>query len=136
MLEATKRIHMNNEAIDTPEVMGEFNLREELAHIDRDIESAQSDVDVAAAYTRLLDNDDYKLVVEGKYIEGESKRICELLTMPAHLKPEQEEALTKILGHIRYAKAFNNFLIEDGGLAQDNIDKLKDYRKEVTAGAN
>jgi len=114
----------------------EFNLREELAGIDADIDAAKQEVAIAEAYKRLLDNPDYKLVIQDRFIAGESARVCEMLTMDAHLKPEQAESLSVILGHIRYLKATLKYLIEDGEFAKQNIEKLEDARKEITAGAN
>ena len=114
----------------------EFNLREELEHVDRDIAAEQVTIDIAAAYARLKENEDYKLVIEGRYVDGESKRVCEFLTMDAHLKDEQEKALTTILGHIRYFKAFTKYLESDGVLAEENKAKLEEYRLQVTAGGN
>jgi len=123
---------MNETTVITEE---EFNLREELEQIDTEIAEAEKQVAIAEAYVRLLDNPDYKTVIEDRYINGEAERVCGLLTMDAHLKTEQATALGEILGHIRYFKATLKYLIEDGELAKQNIEKLKDYRLQVTAGA-
>jgi len=124
---------MNDTTVITEE---EFNLKDELAHIDRDIKTAEAVVAKADAYGRLLDHPDYQLVIEDGYAEGEMNRVVEMLSMPTYLKKDQEDALVTIMAHVRYFKAWAKYISEDGNLAEENIEKLKDYRKEVTAGAN
>lgn len=114
----------------------EFNLREELAGIDRDIEAAKHEVMIAEAYARLKENPDYKLVIEEKFVKGEFARVTEMLTMDAHLKDEHVKALNDVLAHVRYFAATSKYWLEDGEFARINLAKLEDMRKEITAEAS
>lgn len=111
----------------------EFNLREELEAIDNSIEEQKAILELAEAIKRLEDNEDYKKVVTGAYLDEEAKRLCEVLVEPNPLKRDQLENIMEMTSAIRHFKTFMKFKKYDAVNAEHTIEQLNAMRAERCA---
>lgn len=65
-----------------------LNIDERIEQIDKDIELQEWYIERGEALERLMQNDDFKLVMLEGYLEIEAQRVFELLTHPKTVKPE------------------------------------------------
>lgn len=132
--------YMNNQAITTDpnmpvevELGDQVTLEEALSEIDDSIVEHEAKVKVAEAIARLKANPDYQLVIEEGYLETEAKRLFDNIVAITPLKRDQLENIVDMMNAIRHFKTFIAFKVDDGRYAVDQIEKLHEYRSQVTA---
>lgn len=109
------------------------NFKEELAQIDDRIKDFEKQIELHSALERLHENEDFKKVVLDGYLDKESQRIFELLTIPTNLKRDQLDNLMDMLTSIRNFKGYFKKIIIDATMAPEQMDEERAFRKEFTA---
>jgi hypothetical protein len=90
-------------------------------------------VELNEAYKRLLDNPDYKLVIEESYFEAEAARVTEILTEPTVVGRDVIDNLVDQLTAIRAVKSHLHLL----GVKAYNAKKyIKDEEETIEAIEN
>lgn len=70
----------------------ELNIDEQIEAIDRDLEVLEWNIKRAEALDKLLDMEEFQLVIIEGYLEIEAQRVFNLLTHPLTVKPEDKNS--------------------------------------------
>lgn len=114
-------------------------LTETLSAIDKSIAEYEAKVARGEALARMKETSDYKLVFEEGYIDAEANRLFEMLTAVPAIRRETMEVMKDKLEAIRHFKeyvgtdTYPGIVMSEANSAEDNINREKNYRLEVTA---
>ena len=70
----------------------ELNIDEQIEIIDRDLEVLEWNIKRAEALNKLLEMEEFQLVIIEGYLEIEAQRVFNLLTHPLTVKPEDKNS--------------------------------------------
>ena len=111
----------------------EITLKEALKEVDERAEELQAKVELAECVKRLEDNEDFKKVIIGGYLDDEAKRLFGVLVEPSTLKRDIMENIQDKLSSIRNLKQYFGTIGQNAEMAPDQIAENEAYRKEVTS---
>ena len=86
---------------------------------------------VKPALERLIESDDWKLIVEEIYFEEESKRILDFLTSDSYYRKEVRESMLKKIDAIKDFRVFIKGLKSSIASAPAHINEIEVYRKKI-----
>lgn len=109
------------------------NAEQQLQQIEVTIEEAKSVIKLKDAYVRLLNNDDFKAVIQKGYFEDESVRCVLMRGMPNF---DSEDAQKKILRDIDGIGTLRQFFIslqKKAMMSENAIAANAEAREEILA---
>jgi len=102
-----------------------------LEAINNTIEQEKFRKKVGEAYARLKENDDFKLLFEGRYFEDEADRIYGFLTSDSNMRPEVRSSMIDKMNAIHHVKRFFNHVEREGNEAEGQIELQESYKVQV-----
>lgn len=112
----------------------ELIIKEELEHVDAKIAELENQVELGKAIEELHEHSAFNKVFIDGYFGDEAKRLFEVLTIPSKMKRDSMENIMDKLTAIRNLKDYIGVKLIEADTAENELEQLKEYRKEVTAG--
>ncbi len=106
-------------------------IQEELANVEKQLEEQEKALKLRKAMSELFENENFKTIVLEEYMENEADRIKEAIITPDGMKRDQIEMSMEQLMAIRMVRAFFAKLDLAGMYAEENVDELRKYKREL-----
>lgn len=118
----------------------ELNIDEKIEAIDRDLEVLEWNIKRAEALDKLLDMEEFQLVMIEGYLEIEAQRVFNLLTHPLTVKPDDKNSyLSQLetiqnLGRYLGTPEYKGIVKISAGNSIQDRDELIRQKQELLAG--
>jgi hypothetical protein len=103
----------------------------DLQQIEVSLQECRGAIEKMEAFERLLNNRDFKLVIEQGFLQDEAVRSTWALADPELQGAENQEMLRRIQMGIGYLRQYFNKIVNQGRQAQKMIVDLEETRSEI-----
>lgn len=117
-----------------------LNIDEQIEIIDKDIEVLKWNIKRAEALDKLLNTEEFQLVIVEGYLDIEANRVFDLLTHPLTVKPDDKESYLsqldtiKNLGRYLGTPEYKGIVKISAENSKKDIDELIARKQELLSG--
>lgn len=110
-------------------------MEQEIQEIEVSIQAARKNVDKMEALLRLIDNKDFKAIIDEGYFQEEAARVVLLKSEPEMQKPDMQDQLDKSIIAIGTLRQYFRTIMQIGRMAERSIKDDERTREELLSEA-
>jgi hypothetical protein len=127
---------LNLETVLNFEDGSKSTLGAELAEIDKCIAEYKEAIVAGEALSRFSSSEEFDLLFNKMYVDGESERLRQALVNPSIFRKEVIDNMTSMMSGIRHFKQFLDTVASNAAMAPSQIEDLEDRRMQITASVS
>jgi hypothetical protein len=105
----------------------------EIESVEISIEDAKQKIELRDALARLIENKDFKTIVDNGYFEGEAIRLVHLKADPNMQDPEQQDFVIKAIDAVGFFRAYLSRIFQQGNTAEGALKSHEQTLEEILA---